>query len=335
MNPFYHPTSVLVLDDDPLFLESLDFQFGDELTCQTFTRPDAALEHLRSQEAQHPNFARYFSACSEVDRSGARPHGDQLLRLQVSELRSMLDDQNRHQRVSVAVVDYDMPKMTGVQFCRAIRDLPVKTILLTGKAGLETAINAFNERAIDCFLQKQDPNVSIALRSEIKRLQGDYFNRISCGVQAALSLQANSFIADPNFVDVFQEIARNNHITEYCICASPPGVMMVDADGNELFLLVADQESAAAQLRAAEKQNAPSELAEMLRSRKALAWFPTAGGSYHPDFQADWAHYVWPAEEVSASKAWSYSLIRRQGPMDPLFQSTAESKAAPHSASLS
>ena len=50
MTPFYHPTSILVLDDDPLFLESLDFQFSDELSCQTFTRPDAALEHLQRQD---------------------------------------------------------------------------------------------------------------------------------------------------------------------------------------------------------------------------------------------------------------------------------------------
>jgi CheY-like chemotaxis protein len=125
MTPFYHPTSILVLDDDPLFLESLDFQFSDELSCQTFTRPDAALDHLHSQAAQHPDFARYFKDCSEMDLGSDSRHGDRLLRLQLSELRSMVDDRSRHQRVSVAVVDYDMPKMTGVEFCRAIHDLPV------------------------------------------------------------------------------------------------------------------------------------------------------------------------------------------------------------------
>ena len=61
MTPFYHPTSILVLDDDPLFLESVDFQFSDELSCQTFTRPDAALEHLRRQASQHPDFSRYIA----------------------------------------------------------------------------------------------------------------------------------------------------------------------------------------------------------------------------------------------------------------------------------
>ena len=65
MTPFYHPTSILVLDDDPLFLESLDFQFSEEVSCQTFTRPDAALEHLRAQA----NSIQISRATSETSRS--------------------------------------------------------------------------------------------------------------------------------------------------------------------------------------------------------------------------------------------------------------------------
>src|SRR5690606_1228923 len=164
MTPFYHPTSILVLDDDPLFLESLDFQFSEEVSCQTFTRPDAALQHLTAQASQHPSFPRYFKDASALDARTDMRVGDRLLRLQLSDLRSVIDDPARQQRVAVAVVDYDMPKMTGVEFCRAIRHLPVKTILLTGKAGLETAIGAFNEGVIDCFLQKQDASVTTALR---------------------------------------------------------------------------------------------------------------------------------------------------------------------------
>src|SRR6185369_10734710 len=150
----------------------------------------------RAQAAQHPNFARYFRDVSDMDLGSEVRFGDRLLRLQLSELRSVIDDRSRQQRVSVAVVDYDMPKMTGVEFCRAIRDLPVKTILLTGKAGLETAISAFNEGVIDCFLQKQDANVSSALRREIKRLQEEYFEDISNPIKCALALQRAHFGED-------------------------------------------------------------------------------------------------------------------------------------------
>jgi len=320
MTAFYHPTSVLVLDDDSLFLESLDFQFSDELSCQTFTRPDAALEHLRSQAAQHPNFARYFKDCSEMDLGSEARRGDRMLRLQLSELRSIVDDSSRHQRVSVAVVDYDMPKMTGVEFCRTIRDLPVKTILLTGKAGLETAITAFNEGVIDRFLQKQDSNVSATLRREIKRLQRDYFADISNPISSALALRNPSFFVDPSFIDLFQELAEKNRVVEHYACASPPGVMMRDADGNEMFLLVSDQNTANSQCEVAEKESAPSNMVDLLRSRNAQAWFPTQQGFYDPAFETDWDKYIWPAQLLPGSGSWSYSFIRHGSPVEKTLQ---------------
>jgi CheY-like chemotaxis protein len=321
MTPFYHPTSILVLDDDPLFLESVDFQFSDELSCQTFTRPDAALEHLRSQAGQHPDFARYFKDCSEMDLGSDSRYGDRLLRLQLSELRSMVDDRSRHQRVSVAVVDYDMPKMTGVEFCRAIRDLPVKTILLTGKAGLETAIAAFNEGVIDCFLQKQDANVSLALRREITRLQDEYFAEISDPIKCALALQQPCFIADPSFLKLFKEVSEKNKVVEHYVCACPPGVMMRDADGNESFLLISDLDAAKSRCEKAESQSAPPDMLQLLRTGKAQAWFPTQEGFYHPDFEADWVRYIWPAQLLPGSGSWSYSFIRHECPIDEALQS--------------
>jgi CheY-like chemotaxis protein len=320
MLPFYHPTSILVLDDDPLFLESLDFQFSDELSCQTFTRPDAALEHLRSQEDQHPDFGRYFKDCSDMDLGTDSRHGDRLLRLQLSELRSMVDDQARHQRISLAVVDFDMPKMTGVEFCRAIRDLPVKTVLLTGKAGLETAISAFNEGVIDCFLQKQDSNVSLSLRKEINRLQESYFSDISDPIRCALALQKSCFISDPSFIRLFQEISKTNNVVEHYVCAAPPGVMMRDDDGNEFFLLVSDTDTVKTRCQAAESQQAPPDMVQLLRTGKAQAWFPTNEGYYHPDFETDWARYIWPAQLLPGSGAWSYSFIRHECLTDPPMQ---------------
>lgn len=316
MTPFFHPTSVLVLDDDPLFLESLDFQFSEEVSCQTFTRPDAALQHLQAQAGQHPNFARYFRDASDMAAGSEMHFGDLLLRLKLSELRSIIDDETREQRVSVAIVDYDMPKMTGVEFSRAIRDLPVKIILLTGKAGLETAISAFNEGVIDCFLQKQDSGVTYALRREIKRLQEEYFAEISGPILSALALQKPSFFDDPTFLELFRELADKNNIVEHYICAAPPGVMMRDADGNESFLLVSDTEDANTQCEAAESNGAPDDMVQLLRTRKAHAWFPTKSGLYHPDYKTEWSRFIWPAQILPGSTRWSYSLIRRDTPLD-------------------
>ena len=324
MTPFFHPTSILVLDDDPLFLESLDFQFSEEVPCQTFTRPDAALEHLRAQAVQHPNFARYFRDITESEPDSELRFGDLLLRLQLSELRSIVDDATREQRVSVAVVDYDMPKMTGVEFARAIRDLPVKIILLTGKAGLETAIGAFNEGVIDCFLQKQDSSVTYALRREIKRLQEEYFEEVSRPIKSALSLRQPWFFEEPLFLELFREIAEKNAIVEHYICASPPGVMMRDVDGNESFLFISDSAIVNSQCDAAETEGAPKDMVQLLRARKAHAWFPTTTGLYHPDYRTNWTRFIWPAQPMPGSSRWSYSFIRRETrPSEPLHSQSA------------
>ncbi|HET6321479.1 MAG TPA: response regulator [Hyphomicrobium sp.] len=319
MTPFYHPTSILVLDDDPLFLESLDFQFSEEVSCQTFTRPDAALQHLAAQASQHPSFPRYFKDASELDARTDPRVGDRLLRLQLSELRAVIDDPAREQRVAVAVVDYDMPKMTGVEFCRAIRHLPVKTILLTGKAGLETAIAAFNEGVINCFLQKQDASVTLALRREIRRLQEEYFEEISAPISNALALEEPSFFADPGFISLLREVMDENQIVEHYVSATPPGVMMRDADGNELFLLVSHGESLDAQYATAERRNAPADMLQLLRARKAHGWFPTEDGHYHPDFEKNWSTFVRSAEPLPGSECWSYSLIRHEALPEEAF----------------
>lgn len=324
MTPFYHPTSILVLDDDPLFLESLDFQFSEEVSCQTFTRPDAALQHLAAQAGQHPSFPRYFKDASELEARPDARVGDRLLRLQLSELRAVIDDPTREQRVAVAVVDYDMPKMTGVEFCRAIRHLPVKTILLTGKAGLETAIAAFNEGVINCFLQKQDASVTVSLRREIRRLQEEYFEEISAPISNALALDEPSFFADPSFISVLREVMDENQIVEHYVCATPPGVMMRDAEGNELFLLVSHAESLDAQYETAERRNAPADMLQLLRAKKAHGWFPTEDGHYHPDYEKNWSKFVRPAEPLPGSDIWSYGLIRYEAlPDEPFYRQRA------------
>ena len=235
----------------------------------------------------------------------------------------MIEDRSRHQRVSVAVVDFDMPKMTGVEFCRAIRSLPVKTILLTGKAGLETAIAAFNEGVIDCFLQKQDSNVSATLRREIKRLQMEYFEEISDPIKRALELRKPSFFGDASFAKLFKEVSEANGVVEHYVCANPPGVMMRDAEGVELFLLISDIDSAKSQCEIAEIQSAPADMVELMRSRQVHAWFPTQEGFYHPDFETDWARYIWPAQLLPGSGSWSYSFIRHESPVDEPLQSRA------------
>ena len=112
-------------------------------------------------------------------------------------------------------------------------------------------------------------------------------------------------------------------MVEHYVCANPPGVMMRDAEGVESFLLISDLDSAKSQCEIAEIQSAPADMVELMRSRQVHAWFPTQEGFYHPDFETDWARYIWPAQLLPGSGSWSYSFIRHESPVDEPLQSRA------------
>ena len=122
MHPFFHPTTLLVLDDDPYYVESFKFHFGDQFPCVSYTQPERAIEHILSQEAQRPSFDNVLeqAVTGAAGSQGRMEPGNggaaQILR--------MVGDSNRFRRVSVLIVDYDMPSMTGVQVCRALHHLP-------------------------------------------------------------------------------------------------------------------------------------------------------------------------------------------------------------------
>lgn len=310
MAPFFHPTSILVLDDDPLFLESLHFQFSEDVSCQTFTRPDAALQHLRALAERRPGLDGFFEEPRRGNPEAMASPGDRLLVMRLTSLQAVLDDPGRLHQVAVAIIDYEMPKMTGVEFCRAIAHLPVKKVLLTGKASMETALAAFNEGVIDCFLQKQDPNLTAALRGEIRRLQKLYFAEIGAPVASAMALRRPNFMADASFLAHFDELLAKEEIVDYCVCGSPPGMHLRDADGNRSMLMVLDDGEAERLRRAAENAGAPASLVELLKSRSVHAWFPTRDGGYHPDYADCWEQFVWPAQSLAGEAGLSCSDVR-------------------------
>lgn len=81
--------------------------------------------------------------------------------------------------VSIVVSDYNMPDMNGLEFLKQVKtDYPhLLTIMLTGKADIEIAINAINEAGIHKFIQKpwEDAYVKGVLQRTLKEL--DYANQ--------------------------------------------------------------------------------------------------------------------------------------------------------------
>ena len=309
MHPYFHPTTLLVLDDDPYYVESFKFHFGDQFPCVSYTQPERAIEHMLSQDKLWPKFEdRLPRSTTGASKPDDRSENDSA---GPGHILKVLRDANRFRRVSVVVVDYDMPAMTGIQVCRAISHLPIRKLLLTGKAGMQTAISAFNEGVIDTFLTKHDPEIEKTLPRQVRRLQEEYFKSTTEQLAAGLRRQELPFLADAGVQELMANIAQSREIIEHYCVARPAGILLIDKAGAGLMLVVLDGEGLRAHWEVARDNGAPAELLEMLATQRVIPLFATASGYYEREIGAAWRGQLHPAQRIDADGVWHTALVQR------------------------
>jgi two-component system response regulator HydG len=76
-----------------------------------------------------------------------------------------------HQRVDVAVIDLRMPDVGGLEVLRAIREIDpdCQTILMSGGATIDNAVEAVKLGAVDCLTKPFDFNRLKALLADVKK----------------------------------------------------------------------------------------------------------------------------------------------------------------------
>ena len=313
MFPYYHPTSVIIVDDDASFLESFQFYFGDRFPCRTFQRGADALAHLRS-----PEVTRWFTqdflapARGPFDPAGFE-RGDRMVQVRTSLVATVFADPNRFANPSVVVVDYAMPGMSGIEFLQHSSDLPIRKLLLTGKGDEKTAVKAFNQGIVDAFFMKQQPDLAETLACRISELQALYFGGATRLLKSALALEMTDFIGDHAFGRMFDAVLAQTGATEYCLLTEPQGVLMVAASGKASFMLVQDEDHMRAAAEIAQAEIAPPELAELLHRGDIVSQFPSRTGFYEPQFAGHWRRFVWPGTLIEGARRWWYAVIE-----DPL-----------------
>lgn len=304
MLPYYHPTTLLVVDDDPLFLDSFAYHYGDRFLVATCKSPEAAIALLREPGRQEVEASAFVGPVGNLaDYADAKP-GNHLLHLRPGRISELVTRENRFSIVSVIVVDYAMPSMTGLEFCRATRDVNAKKLLLTGKTGENTAVAAFNEGLIDLFMMKQDREITDKLPREIKKLERAYFEELTAPLRAIASFDEGAFLNDSNFVAWFENLCERLEIVEYYLAASPTGVLLFDAEGAMTTLIVCSEDRMRAQLETAVIADGPSKLIARLRKGDAILWCPTESGFFEERFTADWQEWLLPGEQIMGNQKW-------------------------------
>jgi CheY-like chemotaxis protein len=308
--PFYHPTTCIVIDDDRLYLDSFSYNYSDIALCATEHRPERAIERLLRDAGQNALSIEEANLAPAGDGSAEDP----VVRLPASRIAAMAGDPARFSRVSVAIVDFAMPGMTGVELCRKIKHLPVKKVLLTGKTGDSTAVAAFNEGLINLFLVKHDPDLPGKLRRIILELQYDYFKALTAPLKPIVKLEDTAFLGDARIAAWVREFSTRIGAVEHSLLLSPPGLMLGSEAGQVTIVWIAGRDRMRAQLEIAIEESAPEALVERLRAGDTILACPTQTGFYEQKHASDWQKYVLPCEEIRGNSLWKVAIQRELAP---------------------
>jgi CheY-like chemotaxis protein len=241
-----------------------------------------------------------------------------ILDVALDSIHKTVRNRRRFEQVSVAVVDFDMPSMNGLDFCQNIENPAIRKILQTGKADERTAVNAFNDGIIDCFILKQAEDAMPYLNRAIGRMQHLYFSDFARSLSDVLALDAHpftgshAFMRDPVFARCFAQIREQLDIVEYYLSCAPDGFLMLNAAGIPYFLSVCAATQWLSRYECSENGKAPRELLAALSSGETVS---CRGESEGRAALADqkWHACLHPAGDLNSYDFYVYSLTQDLG----------------------
>ena len=213
---FSFPTTVFMIDDNVEFLKSIAIGLPSEAATYNFySDPKKALELINEKYTSN-RFARGLVNLIDEEEFEHRT-----LDVNVRDLYRIMYNKSRFQQISTVVVDYNMPGMDGIEFCKSIKNPHIQKILLTSIVDERKAVEVLNEGLIHTFIRKQSPNVMQLLSQALSQAQQRYFLDLSRNNFSRLSafrlkkapwpiqLLLSFFIALPRILGRLSIISRN------------------------------------------------------------------------------------------------------------------------------
>lgn len=301
----YHPTTVVFVDDNRKFLNSLRLELDRKNSNFLFyDDPISALQYLNDDYQASP----FINRCLLHPEESYTDHRN--IDINVRAIHEEIYNPDRFNEVSVVVVDYAMPGLNGLELCQQLKKNNYKIILLTGEADDKLAIDAFNKGIIQRFIRKDDSKFAFTLNSLIAELQHEYFLELSEIVINGLTKNPDhpvSSLKDPAFVDFFHNFFRNQQLSEYYLMQATGSFLFLDLYGKPSWLVISDDEELTAFASLAEDDDADTTITNALKNRQMLPYFHS-----DKDFEtrpSAWQKYLHPAQKLVGQTVYYYTYI--------------------------
>ena len=118
----YFPSTTLFLDDSRDFLLNFVLQLDEGVAYRIFDAPQRALDYIHNKNCELELLRNH----NLHDHTAASPAAQQI---DLAAIHAEVYNPHRFSEVSVVVVDYAMPGMNGLEFCRLIKNNNIKFII--------------------------------------------------------------------------------------------------------------------------------------------------------------------------------------------------------------
>ncbi len=304
----YFPSTALFIDDSRDFLLNFVLQLDEGLAYQVFDSPFEALDCIHKKHCELDLLSQ--RCLSEYTEAKHCPLTNHTINLNLAAIHAEVYNPRRFSEISVVVVDYAMPGMDGLEFCRRIENTKIKKILLTGQANEKQAIDAFNEGLIDRYIQKSHPNVAELIIKSINDLQWQYFQGMSAAIVRMLSVTSPSCLRDKKFAEFFHRLRHEHRIVEHYLADNSGSFLLLDDDANISFLIVRDEADLRLHYDLALDNGASEEVLDQLAGGEKIPCFWQAKTQL-PGWN-DWSTCLVPAHRFVSDENYFYAY--KQGP---------------------
>ncbi|MFK7912786.1 MAG: hypothetical protein AB8B93_02630 [Pseudomonadales bacterium] len=308
LSPYYHPTTVCFVDDNQSFLNSLELEMPEEWSYRGFVEPGLALQFLQ----QPPKLAPLVDRCFAFEK---HDHEGPIIHLKLGTIEQEINHIARFERVSVAVIDYAMPLMSGLELCAAIDDRYMQKAMLTGVADEQVAVAAFNDGLIDRFAAKHKLSSAQEILAFVGHLQQVFFNQYTTRLRDTLAMDPPQFLLDEAIAIRVRQLMRDRSLIEYYLVDDPPGLLLLNAAGELFRLLILSVEQLAMQVAFAEQNAAPAAIVERLRSGHCVGYFWDTPAHYFGNEPFPWEEHLLPATTLAGTQKW-YLALAEDPPTD-------------------
>jgi len=294
--PFlYHPTTVLLVDDNISYLKQLKSLLSkNPLKVVSENSPFDALDIIRENVPEQTLIHSYLHYPEEEEFETYR------VLVNVPSIYKTVYNHYRFEQISTVVVDYNMPGMTGIEFCKKIKDLPIKKILLTGDADEKIALDAFNQGLIDAYVQKQVIDFHLVIKDAIEKCQESYFQDFSRKIEAAFNPEEKKktpFYSE-EFKSYFKKVVQDQKIKEFYLLERSGSFLCLDEEGNHGVLATSSKETMEPFFESQEAVSADPKVINRLKNGSHILCYKHLTDTPLPQ-GSKWSEYVFEADSLT------------------------------------